>query len=136
MLPAVVRVCLFAVVSVVSAFPVFFACKIAAISPLLSSLNNLFCAFLMTWRYELSWNCTVNNSWGQQVLDQHDGCESHVAPFATQQNDSIPLNTVDALNIASKPNTNHGNLQGFPCSLLAIFRASAVPTGNGVSMVP
>ena len=33
--------------------------------------------------------------------------------------------TGDALNIASKPNTN-GNIQGFPCSLLACFCASAV----------
>ena len=35
---------------------------------------------------------------------------------------------MDAQTIASKPDTNHGNLQGFPCSLLAILRASTVAT--------
>ena len=38
------------------------------------------------------------------------------------------IRTVDAPNIASKPNTNHANLQGFPCSPLAILRASTVAT--------
>ena len=36
---------------------------------------------------------------------------------------------VDAPNIASNSTTNHGNLQGFLCSLLAIFGASTVSPG-------
>ena len=43
-----------------------------------------------------------------------------------RENMQHPLYGGCPLHIASKSTTNHGKLQGFPCSLLAIFRASTV----------